>query len=37
MTLDYSLIGKRIKKRRKRLDMTQEQVAECVDVSSQHM
>ena len=37
MTLDYSLIGGRIKKRRKRLKLTQEQVAEQVDISNQHM
>ena len=37
MTLDYSLIGKRIKQRRKRLDLTQEEVAERIDISNQHM
>lgn len=37
MTLDYDLIGKRIKKRRKQLKLTQEKVAETVDISSQHM
>lgn len=37
MTLDYTLIGKRIKKCRKRLKLTQEKVAESVDISSQHM
>lgn len=37
MALDYSLIGRRIKKRRKRLSLTQEQVAERIDISSQHM
>ena len=37
MTLDYSLIGKQIKKCRKRMKLTQEQVAECVEISSQHM
>lgn len=37
MTLDYSLIGVRIQKRRKRLKLTQEQVAECADISNQHM
>ena len=37
MTPDYSLIGKRIKKCRKRRKLTQEQVAECVEISSQHM
>ena len=37
MELDYSLIGKRIKKRRKRQKQTQEQVAEYADISSQHM
>ena len=37
MTLDYSLIGKRIRKRRKELDLTQEVVAERVQISNQHM
>lgn len=37
MILDYSLIGKRIRKRRKQLRLTQEQVAEYVDISGQHM
>ena len=37
MNLDYSAIGKRIKKRRKHLKLTQEKVAECVDISNQHM
>ena len=37
MPLDYSLIGKRIKQRRKRLDLTQEEVAERIDISNQHM
>jgi len=37
MTLDYSLIGERIKKRRKCLKLTQEQVAERVGISNQHM
>lgn len=37
MTLDYSLIGSRIKKRRKHLKLTQEQVAERIDISNQHM
>ena len=37
MELDYSLVGKRIKKRRKRQKLTQEQVAECVNISGQHM
>lgn len=37
MTLDYSLIGVRIKKRRKSLNLTQEQIAERVDISNQHM
>ena len=37
MTLDYSLIGKRIRKRRKQLKLTQEKVAECVEISNQHL
>lgn len=37
MELDYGLIGKRIKKRRKALKLTQEQVAERIDISNQHM
>lgn len=37
MTLDYSLIGKRIKKRRKYQKLTQEQVAEHAEISNQHM
>ena len=37
MTLDYNLIGDRIKKRRNLLGLTQEQVAERVDISNQHM
>lgn len=37
MTLDYSLIGKRIKKCRKRMKLTQEQVAEYAEISAQHM
>lgn len=37
MELDYSLIGKRIKKRRKCQKLTQEQVAEYADISSQYM
>lgn len=37
MTLDYSLIGKRIKKCRKRMKLTQEQVAEYAEISGQHM
>lgn len=37
MELDYTLIGKRIKKRRKRLKLTQETVAERVEISNQHM
>lgn len=37
MELDYSLIGKRIKKRRKQRKLTQEQVAERVSISNQHM
>ncbi len=37
MTLDYSLIGKRIKKCRKRMRLTQEQVAEYAEISGQHM
>jgi len=31
--LDYSLLGKRIKEERERLNMTQEQLAEYVDIS----
>ena len=37
MTLDYSLIGIRIRKRRKKLKRTQEWVAERVEISTQHM
>ena len=37
MVLDYSLIGARIKKRRKQLKLTQEKVAESVEISPQHM
>lgn len=37
MELDYTLIGKRIKKRRERLKLTQETVAERVEISNQHM
>ena len=37
MELDYSLIGAKIKKRRKLLRLTQEEVAERVDISNQHM
>lgn len=37
MILDYSLIGKRIRKRRDSLHLTQEQVAERVEISNQHM
>lgn len=37
MKLDYSLIGIRIRKRRKKLNRTQEWVAERADISAQHM
>ena len=37
MILDYDLIGTRIKKRRKRLKLTQEVVAERADISPQYM
>lgn len=37
MKLDYSLIGVRIKKRRKKMKRTQEWVAERADISTQHM
>lgn len=37
MELDYSLIGARIKQRRKHLKLTQEKVAERVEISNQHM
>lgn len=37
MKLDYSLIGVRIKKRRRNLKLTQEVVAERVDISPQYM
>ena len=37
MVLDYSLIGKRIRKRRKQLKLTQEKVAEIVEISPQYM
>ena len=37
MELDYSLIGKRIRKRRKQLKLTQEKVAEIIGISPQHM
>ena len=33
MTIDYKIIGKRIKERRKRNDLTQEQLAERADVT----
>lgn len=37
MGLDYSLIGARIRKRRKQQKLTQEKVAEIVEISPQHM
>ena len=37
MNLDYSLIGLRIRKRRKKLKRTQEWVAERAEISTQHM
>ena len=37
MTVDYTLIGKRIRKRRDKLHLTQEKIAECVEISNQHM
>lgn len=37
MKLDYSLIGIRIRKRRKKLKRTQEWVAERAEISTQHM
>lgn len=37
MALDYSLIGSRIRKRRNKLKLTQEKVAERVGISPQHM
>lgn len=37
MKLDYSLIGARIRKRRKKMKRTQEWVAERVEISTQHM
>lgn len=37
MIMDYTEIGKRIKKRRKHLKLTQEQIAEFVEISNQHM
>lgn len=37
MELDYSLIGQRIRKRRKHLHFTQEKVAEWADLSPQYM
>lgn len=37
MVLDYSLIGSRIRKRRNQLKLTQEKVAERVEISPQHM
>lgn len=37
MELDYSLIGQRIKKCRKRLGYTQEKLAELADTSSQYV
>lgn len=37
MVLDYSLIGTRIRKRRKQQKLTQEKVAEIVEISPQHM
>lgn len=35
--LDYSLIGQRVRKRRKKMKRTQEWVAERVDISIQHL
>ena len=37
MVLDYSLIGRRVRKRRKELKFTQEKVAELAEISFQHM
>lgn len=37
MGLDYNLIGARIRKRRKQQKLTQEKVAEIVEISPQHM
>lgn len=37
MILDYSLIGARVRKRRKSLKRTQEWVAERAEISAQHM
>ncbi len=37
MELDYSLIGERIRKRRRELGMTQARVAELCDVSDQYL
>lgn len=36
-TLDYYKIGERIRKYRKALGMSQEQLAECANISSTHM
>lgn len=37
MVLDYSLIGTRIRKHRKQQKLTQEKIAEIVEISPQHM
>ncbi len=37
MEIDYKLIGARIRKRRKELNMSQERLAELIDVSTPHM
>ena len=37
MKLDYKEIGKRIARRRKKLDITQEMLAEWVDISPQYV
>ncbi|MBQ9120501.1 MAG: helix-turn-helix transcriptional regulator [Lachnospiraceae bacterium] len=37
MEIDYVLLGERIRKRRKELKLSQEKLAERIDVSSPHM
>lgn len=37
MSLDYQLIGKRIKKRRDQVGLTQEKLAEACGISEQHI
>ena len=37
MKIDYKVVGKRIRERRKELKMSQERLAELIDVSTPHM